>query len=78
MSITYNGIMNKRALGLNIKAERNRKDWSQDLLAEKANLSKTSVSLIENGNQTPSAFALYAIAKALNISIDELFKGVDD
>lgn len=68
--------MNKKTLGLNIKAERNRKNWTQAELAEKSNLSPTSISLIETGSQTPSAFAIYNIARALEIDINELFKGI--
>lgn len=70
--------MNKKILGLNIKAERNRKNWSQSTLAEKSNLSTTSISLIETGEQIPGAFALYQISKALQIDINELFKGIDE
>ncbi len=69
--------MNKKILGLNIKAERARKSLTQIELAEKANLSPTSISLIETGSQTPSAFAIYNIAKALGIDINELFKGIE-
>lgn len=69
--------MNIKALGLNIKAERNRKDLSQAELAEKANLSQTSITAIEKGRQIPNAINLYLIAKVLEVDINELFKGVD-
>ena len=69
--------MNIKALGLNIKAERNRKDLSQTELAEKANLSQTSITAIEKGRQIPNAINLYLIAKVLEVDINELFKGVD-
>jgi len=69
--------MNIKALGLNIKAERNRKDLSQTELAEKANLSQTSITAIEKGQQIPNAINLYLIAKVLEVDINELFKGVD-
>lgn len=68
--------MNKKILGLNIKAERNRKNFSQAELGEKANLSPTSISLIETGLQLPSALAIFYIAKALEIDINELYKGI--
>lgn len=69
--------MNKKILGLNIKAERSRKNWTQAELAEKANLSPTSISLIETGSQTPSIFAAYSIARALGLDINELLKGIE-
>ncbi len=77
MSIFNNNKMNIKALGLNIKAERNRKDLSQTELAEKANLSQTSITAIEKGRQIPNAINLYLIAKVLEVDINELFKGVD-
>ena len=66
----------KKILGANIKAERNRKRFSQAVLAEKAHLSTTSVSLIETGIQMPSALAILAIARALDIDINELYKNL--
>ena len=69
--------MNIKALGLNIKAERNRKDLSQAQLAELVNLSPTSIVAIEKGKQIPNAINLYLIAKVLEVDINELFKGVD-
>lgn len=72
-----NKNMNIRALGLNIKAERSRKDLSQAQLAEKADMSENSINAIERGKQIPSAINLYLIAKALEVDINELFKGLE-
>lgn len=69
--------MNTRALGLNIRAERNRKELSQADLAEKVDMSENSINAIERGKQIPSAINLYLIAKVLEVDINELFKGVD-
>ena len=69
--------MNIRALGLNIRAERNRKELSQEKLGEIVNLSTNSISLIEKGKQIPSAVHIYLIAKALNIDINELYRNID-
>ncbi len=77
MSIVNNIYMNIKALGLNIKAERNRKSLSQAELAEMVDLSQTSITAIEQGKQIPNAINLYLIAKVLEIDINELFKGVD-
>ena len=69
--------MNIKALGLNIRAERNRKALSQAELAEKVDMSENSINAIERGKQIPSAIKLYLIAKVLEIDINELFKGID-
>lgn len=77
MSIVNNIYMNIKALGLNIKAERNRKSLSQAELAEMVDLSQTSITAIEQGKQIPNAINLYLIAKVLEVDINELFKGVN-
>ena len=78
MSILNNNFMNTRALGLNIKAERNRKELSQEKLAELVDLSSNSILQIEKGRQIPSAISLYLIAKVLGVDINELYKGIED
>lgn len=65
-----------KILAVNIKAERNRKHLSQFALAEKINVSESTISLIERGLQTPSVFLVYDIAKVLEIDINELLKGL--
>ena len=77
MSINDNPFMNTRALGLNIKAERNRKELSQEKLAELVSMSPTSINSIEKGKQIPNAINLYLIAKVLEVDINELFKGIE-
>lgn len=63
-------------LASNIRAERNRKNLSQAELAELVQLNTNSIAQIEQARQTPSAFTLFDISRALNISVDELFKGL--
>ena len=65
-----------KTLGINIKAERYRKELSQYDLAEKVGVSVSSIGLIERGLQTPSAFLLFDISRVLGIDINELFKGI--
>ncbi len=65
-----------KILAANIKAERNRKNLSQFELAEKINVSESTISLIERGLQTLSVFLVFDIAKLLEIDINELFKGL--
>ncbi len=65
-------------LGFNIKVERLRRKITQSVLAEKADISMDSVIKIEGGKQTPSALVLYDIAKALDVTIDSLFKDIEN
>jgi len=64
----------KGILGKNIKFFRQRRQFSQAYLAEKAGISITFLSNIERGNNYPQAGTLCNIANALGIEIWELFK----
>jgi len=66
----------KTILGKNIKAERNRKGFSQEKLAESIGMHNTSISLIELGKQSPSIFAVIDIAKVLEIDISKLLEDI--
>lgn len=70
--------INKRLknLGLNIKSERIRKNLSQEELAEKCDVSRNSISLIETGKINATILKIVDIAKALNIDINILLKDV--
>ena len=63
-----------KILASNIRAERNRKGYTQFQLAEKINMSESSISLIERGLQTPSIFVVLDIAKVLEVNINELLR----
>ena len=63
-------------LARNIKAERYRMNYTQSQLAEKVNVSESTISLLERGLQTPSIFLVYDIAKTLKIDINELMKNI--
>ncbi len=65
-----------KTLSANIRAERSRKGYTQEKLAELTNVSLTTVGMIERENQVPSAFTLLDIARALEVDVNELFKGL--
>ena len=64
----------KGILGKKIKFFRLRKQFSQAVLAEKANISITFLSNIERGNNYPQAGTLCNIVNALGVEVWELFK----
>lgn len=79
MSILDNTSMKDKRntiLADNIRAERNRRKISQAVLAEKVNVSESTISLIERGLQTPSVFLVYDIANVLEININDLLKNL--
>lgn len=70
-------------IGFKIKAIREARGLSQieavERLAEKGiNMSRETLSKIENGNRTVSAVELNAICKVLNIDINILFEDEED
>lgn len=56
-----------------IKKLRLEKKLTQDDLAYLSGLDKTYISLIERGKRNPTVLSLYAICKALGISLSEFF-----
>ena len=64
----------RRTLGERIKEHRTRCGMSQELLAEKLGVSRQAVSKWETGTAEPSTSNLLAMAKAFNISPEELLR----
>ncbi|MFZ4682809.1 MAG: helix-turn-helix domain-containing protein [Terrimicrobiaceae bacterium] len=62
--------------GLNVARLRAAKGFSQEKLAEKAEIDRTYVSGIERGVRNPGIKAVLRISKALTVSISELFEGL--
>lgn len=65
-------------LGRRIADCREQLGWTQKALAEKAGLSVTFVSEIENDRRSPGTDALLALANALGSSLDYLVKGATE
>ncbi len=70
-----NGIL--AALGLNARRAREKKELTQEKLAEKAGLDPTYISGIERGLRNPGIKNVARLAKALGLTTAELCKGVD-
>jgi len=65
--------MESNQLGQKIRKLRQKLELSQDDFARKANVPYTTLTKIETGViKKPSVFVVSKIAKALNVSIDEL------
>lgn len=67
-----------RLLGIQIKRFRIAKGWSQEYLAEVADLHRTYISQLERGLKSPSVRILYQITTALGISMSELLEIVEE
>ncbi len=66
-----------KMFGDNLKRVRELRGITQSGLAEKINMSVTSISEYERGNKTPSLYVAKLISEALDVSIDELCQDSD-
>jgi transcriptional regulator with XRE-family HTH domain len=64
----------QRIRGLRTAPERS---WTQETLAERANLSVSFLSMVERGERVPHVHTLADLASALGIRLRDLFDGVD-
>ena len=63
----------KRSLALRLRQLRRAKGWSQEALAEEADMHRTYLAGIERSLRNPSLENLAKLANALGISLAELF-----
>lgn len=64
------------AFGKRVAEIRRAKGFTQESLAEKADVTALTVSYIEQGRQWPRISTLQKLAKCLNVPVAELFKGL--
>lgn len=66
----------RNKLGKRLREARISKGWSQELLADKVDLHRTYISMIERGEQNVAIDNISKIAKALNLPLERLFEGL--
>jgi len=65
-----------KIFGANIRALRLKKGWTQEVLAEKAGVSRNYVYFVEVGRTSPTIDYIPYFAKALGVPPGRLFKGM--
>jgi len=65
------------SFGQNVARIRDQRGYSQDKLAEKADLDPTYISDIERGRRNPGIKNVAKLAMSLGLTTSELCKGVD-
>lgn len=63
------------SVGERIRKRRTELEWTQDVLSQKAGISKSFLSDLENGKRNVGADTLYDIARVLSLSLDYLMTG---
>ena len=66
----------RKKIGANIRVCRERSEFTQEKLAEKADLHPVYISLVENGYKAVSVEALWKISKALRVPMAVLFRDI--
>jgi transcriptional regulator with XRE-family HTH domain len=59
----------RAALGERVRELRERRDWSQEKLAERANLDTAYISGIERGRRNPGLNTLFHLARAFDLPL---------
>ncbi len=62
-----------KKVGMNIRLERIKRSISQEGLADMAGLARSTMGIVERGEQSPSLQTITKIANALNLEIYKLF-----
>lgn len=65
-----------KQLGMRVRYLREQKKMTLEDLSFEANVNKNYLSDLERGNRNPTVKILERIALALEISLEELFKGI--
>ena len=66
--------MDRVALGKRVREARNKLRYTQEVLAEKADIAVTYLGEIERGEKTPSLDVLVNLAESLEVSCDYLLR----
>lgn len=62
----------------NLKATREGRGWTQGQLAEAIGVSRKTINTVENGVFIPSTVIALKLAAALGVSVEELFRLVEE
>jgi putative transcriptional regulator len=70
--------MSKRSLKNQIKVFRAMRDWTQEELAHRVGVTRKTINTVENGKFVPSAYLALKIARAFEVSVEEVFQLDED
>lgn len=65
-----------KRFGTNVRAIREKRELSQEALAEIADLDRTYIGGLERGERNATLASIFRIAKALKTSVSELCEGI--
>jgi XRE family transcriptional regulator, regulator of sulfur utilization len=65
-----------KEIGKRISGARAKRGWTQEKLAAESDVATAHIGFIEQGRRRPTLSTLHKLATALNISLEQLFKGL--
>ena len=77
MEANMNRLTTNSQLGKRIEYLRKQKGWSQEDLSLESNVNKNYICDLENGRRNPSLMILVRISRALKVSLQTLFQGIE-
>ena len=66
--------VNWRKRGMRLKQIREKRGWTQEILAKKVSVARVTIARIETANRKPSLELLERLAKALKVKVGDLLK----
>ena len=70
--------MSAKPLKNRIKVFRAMKDWTQEELAHRVGVTRKTINTVENGKFVPSTYLALKIARAFEVSVEEVFQLDED
>jgi len=68
----------EKLLANTLKVQRAKKDLTQEQLAQMVGVTRKTINTVENGKYVPSTYLALKLAKALGVSVEELFQIRED
>ena len=68
----------RRRLGARIRELRLKREWSQEELADRANLHRNFIGAAERGEQNLTLASLIKLSKTLGVKVVDLVRGIDE
>lgn len=72
-ALTYEQRAHRRAFGESVRQQRGKRGWTQEDLAEHADIHRSYVAALESGQRNPTLDVIVKIASGLHISVADLF-----
>lgn len=69
--------MTGKSLKNMLKVQRAMKDWTQEELARRVGVTRKTINTIETGKFVPSTYLALKMARAFEVSVEDLFQLMD-